>query len=162
MRYLLMLCLALAGTSALAETYRWTDSAGRTVISDTPPAGTAKNVAKAGGQTTPEDAMSFAVKRAAEAFPVLLYTSADCVEQCKQARDLLNGRGVPFTEKMIQSPKEVEELKQLVGDTFVPSLKVGNQRFRGIESAAYHNLLDLAGYPKTAAYGTKPSGGLSK
>lgn len=162
MRYLLMLCLTLAATLAQADTYRWLDSGGRTVVSDTPPPGKSKGVVKTGGKAEPGDNMPFAVKKAAEAFPVTLFTAADCIKECKDARDLLNSRGVPFTEKMLQKPEEVEELKQLVGDVFVPSLKVGGQRFRGFESGAYHNLLDLAGYPKTAAYGSKPSGGLSK
>jgi glutaredoxin len=162
MRYLLMLCLALPGTSLLADTYRWTDSAGKTVISDTPPPGSPKALVKAGGKAETGDNLSFATKKAAEAFPVTLYTAADCVNECKQARDLLNGRGVPFAEKMVQKPEEIAELKQLIGDAFVPSLKVGSQRFRGFEAGAYNNLLDLAGYPKTAAYGSKPSGGLSK
>lgn len=161
MRYLLMLCLALASGAALAETYRWTEN-GKVMITDTPPPGKAKAVQKAGGKEEPGDPTPFAVKKAMEAFPVLLYTSAECVDECKQARELLNGRGVPFAEKMVQTPEEMNELKQLVGDVFVPSLKVGNQRYRGFEAGAYHNLLDLAGYPKTAAFGFKPSGGLSK
>ena len=162
MRYLLlMLCLALAGAAVQAETFRWTDGAGKTVISDTPPPGKAKGVVKVGGKPEASDGMSFATKRAAEAFPVILYTSADCVSECKQARDLLSGRGVPFTEKMVQTPAEIEELKQLAGDLFVPTVKVGKQNFRGFEAGAYNNLLDLAGYPKTAPYGSKPSGGLN-
>ncbi|MBK6355542.1 MAG: glutaredoxin family protein [Betaproteobacteria bacterium] len=88
-----------------------------------------------------------------------LYTSADCVLECKNARDLLTGRGVPFTEKMVQTPEEVAELKQLVGDLFLPSLKVGKQSFRGFEAGAYNNLLDLAGYPKSTA---KTASGESK
>jgi glutaredoxin len=148
MRYLLTLCLVLAAAGVQAETYRWTDTGGHTVVSDTPPPGKAKGVVKVGGKAEASDGLSFATKRAAEAFPVTLYTSADCVSECKNARDLLTGRGVPFTEKMVQKPEEVAELKELVGDTFVPSLKVGNQRFRGFETAAYDNLLDIAGYPK--------------
>lgn len=162
MRYLLMLCLTLAATFAQADTYRWLDTGGRTVVSDTPPPGKTKGVVKNGGKAEAGDNQSFATKKAAEAFPVTLYTSAECIDGCKQARDLLNGRGVPFTEKMLQTQAEIDELKQLVGDAAVPALKVGNQRFRGFEAAAYDNLLDLAGYPKTAAYGSKPSGGLSK
>ena len=142
MRYPLTLCLLLAATCAVGDTYRWTDSAGRTVVSDTPPPGKTNEV-----------------RRAVENFPVTLYTSADCVSECKQAREFLNGRGVPFTEKMVQTPEEVAELKGLVGDTFVPSLKVGNQRFRGFETGAYDNLLDLAGYPKTTL---KSAGGQGK
>ena len=151
MRYLLTLCLALATAGVQAETYRWTDSGGRTVISDTPPPGRAKGVVKAGGNAEPSDGLSFATKRAMESFPVTLYTSADCVAECKNARDLLTGRGTPFTEKMLQKSEDFEELKQLVGDVFIPSIKVGKQNFRGFEAGAYNNLLDLAGYPKSAA-----------
>ncbi|MBU1363958.1 MAG: glutaredoxin family protein [Gammaproteobacteria bacterium] len=159
MRYLLPLCLVLAAAGVQADTYRWTDSAGRTVVSDTPPVGKATGVVKLGGKPEASDGLSFATKRAMELFPVTLYTAADCVAECKNARDLLNGRGTPFTEKMLQKPEDFEELKQLVGDVFLPSLKVGKQSFRGFEAGAYNNLLDLAGYPKSAA---RITGGDSK
>ena len=162
MRHLLVLCLALTSACAVAETYRWVDPAGRTVISDTPPPGRAHSVAKAGASDGNTDGLPYAAKKAAEDFPVTLFTSADCVSQCKDARDLLNVRGVPFTEKMVQKQEDLDELKQLVGDAYVPALKVGKQSFRGFETGAYNNLLDLAGYPKTAPYGSKPGGGLSK
>ena len=162
MRYLFVICLALASVGTSAETYRWTDTNGQTVVTDTPPPGKARSVVRVGGNPDAGDGLSFATKKAAEAFPVVLFTSADCITECKQARELLNGRGVPFTEKMLQKLEEIEELKQLVGDVFVPSVKVGNQRFRGFESGAYNNLLDLAGYPKSAPLGSKPSGGASK
>jgi len=162
MRYLLTLCLVLGFAQAHAETYRWIDTGGRTVISDTPPPGKVKSVVKSGEKAESGDGLSFATKKAAESFPVTLYTSADCITDCKNARDLLNGRGVPFTEKMVQKPEDIEELKQLVGDGFVPSLKVGKQSFRGIEAGAYNNLLDLAGYPKTAPNAGKTTDGQSK
>ena len=162
MRYLLILCLALTSTCASAEAYRWVDPAGRTIISDTPPPGRARDVSKTGSASEASDGLPYEVRRAVENFPVTLYTSADCASECKQARDLLNARGVPFTEKMLQKQEDVDELKKLVGDAFVPALKVGKQGFRGFEPAAYNNLLDLAGYPKSAAYGSKPSGGLAK
>lgn len=161
MRYLLMLCLAFAGTSAISEVYKWTEG-GRTVISDTPPPGKAKILSKSENNTEAGDNLPFATKKAVEAFPVTLYTAPDCTADCKQARDLLNARGVPFTEKSVQKQEEIDELKQLVGDAIVPSLKVGNQKSRGFEAGAYNNLLDLAGYPKTAPYGSKPSGGQNK
>ncbi|PKO39320.1 MAG: glutaredoxin family protein [Betaproteobacteria bacterium HGW-Betaproteobacteria-4] len=159
MRYLLPLYLLLAAVGVQADTYRWTDSGGRTVISDTPPPGGAKSIAKLGGKPEASDGLSFATKRAMELFPVTLYTTPDCVAECKNARDLLNGRGTPFTEKVLQTQEDIDELKQLVGDLFLPSLKVGKQSFRGFEAGAYNNLLDLAGYPKSAA---RITGGDSK
>jgi len=160
MRPLFILCLALASSAVSAETYRWVDSTGRVIISDSPPPSTAKTVAKVGESNENTDGLPFALRKAKENFPVTLYTSADCTTDCKQAREILNGRGVPFTEKMLQNAEDANELKQLVGDVFIPSLKVGKQSFRGFESGAYNNLLDLAGYPKSAPYGSKPSGGL--
>ena len=162
MRYLLILCLALTSTVAPAQAYRWVDPQGRTVITDTPPPGRARDVSRAGSASEISDGLPYEVRRAVENFPVTLYTSADCASECKQARDFLNARGVPFTEKMLQKQEDVDELKQLIGNAFVPALKVGKQSFRGFEPAAYNNLLDLAGYPKSAAYGSKPSGGLAK
>jgi glutaredoxin len=163
MRHLLALCLLLGSLAATAETYRWVDSAGHIMVTDTAPPGKTKSVAKSGeAASTGGDELPFATKKAVENFPVTLYTTADCVAQCKNARDLLNGRGVPFSEKMLQKQEDYDELKALVGDAFVPSLKVGKQSNRGFEAGAYNNLLDLAGYPKSAPYGSKPSGGLAK
>jgi glutaredoxin len=107
--------------------------------------------------------MPYATRQAAEKFPVTLYTAANCVDACKQARDLLNGRGVPFSEKMLNSEQEIAELsKRLGGEAATPSIFVGQQSFKGFESGAWNNLLDLAGYPKSAPYGAKPSGAFTQ
>lgn len=162
MRRLLITGLILASTCAFGQTYRWVDASGRTVFSDTPPPGKAKNVAKSEAADSSGDNLPFATKLAMEKFPVTLYTAADCTTDCKQARELLNSRGVPFTEKPLQKKEEFDELSALVGDAFVPSLKVGKQSARGFSASSFNNLLDLAGYPKTAPYGAKPAGGSGK
>ena len=151
MRHLIVVFLAVFSLCAHAQTYRWVDSNGRTGFSDTPPAGKARAKSPTAA-SAPGDGLPFATKRASE----------DCTDDCKRARDLLSGRGVPFTEKVVQKQAEFDELKELVGDAFVPSIKVGNQRSRGFEATSYHNLLDLAGYPKTAPYRSKPADGQSK
>jgi len=161
MRRLSLLALTLISATAFAQTYRWVDPAtGKTMITDTPPPRTIQQVRKTAAGPASDGVQSVTVRRAAENFPVTLYTSADCTTECKNARDLLNRRGVPFTEKMIQKPEDFAELKALVGEAFVPSIKVGGQSQKGFEQGAYNNLLDLAGYPSTAPYGSKPSGGL--
>lgn len=163
MRHLVLLAFALASATAWAQTYRWVDPAtGKTVISDSPPPVTAKSVVKKEAELAVGGSQSYAVRRAAENFPVTLYTSPDCGNVCKQARDLLNGRGVPFEEKMVQKQEEIEELKKLAGETSVPYLKVGKQSVNGFQADTYNNLLDLAGYPTKAPLGSKPSGGLAK
>lgn len=160
MRHLFMLFFITLSVCAHAETYRWIDSSGRTMITDTPPPAKAKRIQKIEGGNQEADSANYATRKARESFPVTLYTSADCTTDCAQARALLNDRGVPFKEKMLQSAADSTDLKKLVGDVFIPSLKVGKQAFPGFEASAYNNLLDLAGYPKSAPYGSKPSGGL--
>lgn len=164
MRQLCLIALALVSSIAFAQTYRWIDPAtGRTMITDTPPPGNAKKVARSKNGTPEEDAqLPFATRKAAENFPVILFTAPECAAECKQARDFLNKRGIPFSEKMVQKPEEFEELKSLVGGNFVPSLKVGKQGIKGFEEGSYNNVLDLAGYPPSAPLGSKPSGGLAK
>lgn len=141
--------LAASMCTAHAQTYRWTDSSGHTIISDTPPPSQARQAARVGGKAQPDDGLPFATRQAAARFPVTLYTTADCGEECQPARDLLKTRGVPFTEKIVQTEAEQAALKALVGDLFVPSLQVGRQHQRGFNASLYEQMLDLAGYPKS-------------
>ncbi len=163
---LVALLLCVASLASAQTTYRWVDPAtGSTIFSDQPPPPSIKRATKISGDE-PGDGrqQSFAVRQAAEKFPVVMYTSADCLDTCQQARNLLNNRGVPFQEKVVQQgTPDMDELKQLAGgEGFVPYLLVGKQGYKGYESGAWSNLLDLAGYPKSAPYGAKPSGAFSK
>ena len=180
-RALPALLSALALSAPLAAhaqtTYRWIDkSTGQTVYSDQPPppgirysiqgsATRADETSDSADSGAPANAPpaalspSYAVRQAAAKFPVVLYTSPNCVSECQQARALLNGRGTPFSEKQLISQNDVDQLAaRLGGAASVPSLTVGRESYSGFEAPAWHNLLDLAGYPKTAPYGSKPSG----
>ena len=160
---LVILSAALLATSlAVAQnTYRWVDKdTGQTIFSDQPPPPGAKHVVTiTAGERIDEQQLPYATRQAAEKFPVTLYTTATCVDECKQARDMLNRRGIPFLEKMVKSNEESAELSKILGsEAAVPSLIVGQQTFKGLDSGAWNNLLDLAGYPKSAPYGARPSG----
>ncbi|WP_153109154.1 glutaredoxin family protein [Propionivibrio limicola] len=162
---LLTSVLTLAATTANAQTtYRWVDPGGKTVFSDQPPPAGAKAIATREGKPPSDDkAIPYAVRIAAEKYPVTLYTAANCTEACADARGLLNGRGIPFSEKMVKNKEEAAELlKDQRNAAKFPTLKVGQQSFVGFESGAWNNLLDLAGYPKSAPYGAKPSGAFAR
>ena len=160
-----LLAGSLAVSLAAAQTtYRWLDASGQTVYSDQPPPVGAKQVVKISGQTPGDDAqMPYATRQAVEKYPVTLYSAANCIELCQNARDLLNQRGVPFTEKLATSEAELAELTRRLGsEAVIPSIFVGQQGFKGYEVVSWNNLLDLAGYPKSAPYGAKPSGAFAK
>lgn len=166
--HLILLAASLSASmlAAAQTTYRWVDQkTGQTVFSDQPPPPGTPGVVKVGSESreaAPQ--VPYATRQAAEKYPVTLYTAASCTDACTQARDLLNQRGVPFTEKMLNNEEDQAEFAKQMGskDVMVPSLVVGQQRFRGLESGAWNNLLDLAGYPKSAPFGAKPSGAFAQ
>ena len=143
---------ALAGAAAAQQLYRWTDEKGRTHITDTPPPAGAKGVRKvtpAGpGGAAAKPAPVAGLERPMKEFPVTLYTAPNCADPCAAARDLLNKRGVPFTETPVFDEDGVAELKKLSGSDNVPALKVGTSVWSGYQRAAYDSLLDSAGYPR--------------
>lgn len=159
------IALAFVSLAGAQTTYRWIDkTTGQTVYSDQPPPPGAKVVETREGKGAAEgQQLPYAVRQAAEKYPVTLYTSANCTDVCASARSLLNGRGIPFTEKLLTSQEEYAEVaKQMGNESFIPGLLVGSQKFAGFETASWNNLLDLAGYPRTAPYGAKPSGVFSQ
>ena len=158
--FILCTSLAFASLAGAQTTYRWIDKAtGKTVFSDQPPPQGAKILeTKESKAATGDQPLPYATRQAAEKYPVTLYTSASCTETCANARALLNGRGIPFSERVLKTPEEVTEVaKQMGNDSFIPGLKVGTEKMAGYEASAWNNLLDMAGYPKSAPYGKKPS-----
>ncbi len=154
-RRLAVAALALLATSlAVAQTtYRWTDPAsGRTVFSDTPPPSGAKNIQQQRGDAgrPGESGQTFAGRRAASNQPVTLYTTGTCVNECRDARDFLKKRNIPFAEKEIRTQADLDDLRKLIGgEGMVPSLQVGKQPAAGFQPDQWNRLLDQAGYPGT-------------
>ncbi len=156
--------LLLANASEAQTTYRWQDPKnGQTVISDRPPpAGVQKVVTQTENSrrntedsaATVDPRLPYATQQASKKYPVTLYSASNCLEACRQARDLLGKRGVPFKEHVLQNEEEISQLSEQLGTSVVvPSLSVGTQYFKGLEANGWQQLLDLAGYPKAKAYG---------
>jgi glutaredoxin len=94
----------------------------------------------------PEVPMSYATRQASQRFPVTLY-SADGCEPCNDGRQLLSRRGIPFQERTLSTPEDKEAMKQQVGSTALPLLKVGGQTIPGFSAQGWSETLDTAGYP---------------
>ncbi|MEF8700222.1 MAG: glutaredoxin family protein [Candidatus Accumulibacter sp. UW26] len=160
-RLLPLAALLLAAPALSADTtYRWIDpNTGGTVISDLPPPPDARQVTRYTGKISDDERpLPYGVRQAMEKFPVILYTTSGCLAVCKQARELLNGRGVPFSERVLNSEQEVADIdQQLGGEAVMPSLVVGRQSARGFAPATWNALLDAATYPTTSPYRVRPS-----
>ncbi|MBA4212708.1 MAG: NrdH-redoxin [Polaromonas sp.] len=151
------LLLGLVSVSALSQgVYRIVGPDGRVSYSDQPPpAANARPVASgapgaAGGANAQ---LPFELRQVASRYPVVLYTSAECAP-CNSGRNLLNARGVPYSEKTITTNEDAEALKRLSGQTSLPFVTIGSQQIKGYSDAEWTQFLDAAGYPKQSALPT--------
>ena len=161
-RSALLAALCLAALAAQAQaTYHWVGKDGKVHYSDQPPAPSEINEvqkkklgpANVVGTSGP----GYEAQRAARKSPLTLYTSANCVQNCKIARDFLGRRGAAFSEKEIRTQDDADEFRKATGidELSVPVLQAGSKSEKGYEENAWNALLDAAGYPRSQG-GTPP------
>jgi len=147
---LALLTLLLAG-AAQAQVYRNVGPDGRVTYSDQPPPAGARATgggAAAGGERS-GGALPYQLNQTAQRYPVTLYSGKDCAG-CNAGRNLLVNRGVPFTEKTVESNDDIAALQRLAGGTALPVVTIGQQRLTGFSDQDWSQYLDAAGYPKTS------------
>lgn len=146
----LSLVTLLASLSAGAEVYRWTDKNGKANYSDLPPPEADAQARRLYDSKIEQDKLPFETKQAAERFPITLYVDERCKEHCATARQWLQKRKAPFSEKILKTAEDGDALKQLSGkkEIFLPSVTVGRKFIEGFEPGAWGTALDTAGYPK--------------
>ena len=154
MRALLILgvSLALAGAAHAQQMYRWVDKGGKVHYTQQPPPPEARNVQRKAlaGSVVETGVAPYATQVAATNFPVTLFAAASCGPACKEARESLEKRGIPFKEVTVGDEKSIEALKRVSGKAQVPALQVGAQVVVGFEPESWKAALDAAGYPASA------------
>lgn len=153
----LVLMLGLVSVSALAQgVYRIVGPDGRVSYSDQPPPAANARAVPAGSPAAASAAnvpLPFELRQVAGRYPVVLYTSAECAP-CNSGRNLLNARGIPYSEKTITTNEDAEALKRLSGQASLPFLTIGSQQIKGYSDNEWTQFLDAAGYPKQSALPT--------
>ncbi|SNS98252.1 protein of unknown function [Noviherbaspirillum humi] len=151
MRAALLLVGLCAGANGAigAEIYKWVGPDGKVTYSDTPPPASARRAEPktSGGAAAAAPQLPYALARAAEAAPVTLYAGADCAP-CDSGRTLLKQRGIPFTEKTVNSDDDITRFHQVNPGGDLPLLTVGRNQQRGFEASAWQTALTAAGYPE--------------
>jgi glutaredoxin len=143
----------LAGT-ALAQ-YKIVAPDGSVTYTDRPPVtetGRVQSIGRSGAATpAPRDdregGLPFELRQVASRYPVTLYAAANCIP-CDNGRQLLLQRGIPYTERRIESGEDTAALERLAGGRTVPALTVGAQALRGFNATDWGSYLDAAGYPR--------------
>ena len=139
----LLLCMA----GASAQMFKWVDDKGVVHYSDTPPPPSQKKVElksfNSGGAAVD---LPFELAEAVRNAPVTLYTTSQCAA-CDQGRSLLQGRGIPFSEKTVTSNDDQKMLGEAGSPGQLPLLVVGSNKLIGFESGAWTQALSDAAYP---------------
>ena len=148
------LSLGAALPAAAQGVYRIVGPDGRVTFSDQPPPASAAAPTARPGSTSAAAgggaALPFELRQVASRYPVVLYTGNDCAP-CNSGRNLLNARGIPYTEKTVTTADDAEALKRLAGEASLPFLTIGGQRLRGFSDAEWTQYLNAAGYPAQSA-----------
>ena len=142
--------LSLAASVSAQTVYRIVGPDGKVSFSDQPPPPTSKarvTTAAPGGGSAVNASLPFELKEVVQRYPVTLYTSASC-SPCASARNLLVSRGVPFTERTVNTAEDVDALKRLAGEASLPLATLGAQQLKGYSEAEWTQYLDAAGYPR--------------
>ena len=147
----------LATATQAQQVHRIVGPDGKVTFSDRAPEdkkaqSTVLSTASGGAASNP--ALPSELRQIASRFPVTLYTGESC-SPCQQARQLLVQRGVPFTERSVNTNDDLDALRRLSGESALPFGTIGRQQLKGFSDAEWTQYLDAAGYP---AQSRLPSG----
>lgn len=148
---LALAALVVAASVQAQPVYRIVGPDGKVTFSDRAP-----EVAQPGAHTstvTPTESatststLPFDLRQVAQRFPVTLYSGDKCAP-CDSARSMLSTRGIPFSERTVNTNEDVEALQRLSGNTNLPFATIGGQQLSGYSATEWAQYLDAAGYPK--------------
>jgi glutaredoxin len=148
----LLLACVCAHLPAAAQMYKWTDAQGTVHYTDTPPpAQKASQVKAPSAGAAGQAALPYELARAVKASPVTLYTTTQSAcAGCDPGCSLLRARGIPYTEKTVNTDEDKEQLRKLAGELELPLLLVGSRTVAGFQDAAWQDALTAAAYPRSA------------
>lgn len=149
----LLACLAFVPLGVQGELFRWVDKDGKVHYGDTKPADVADvESKKLSSSASQNEDLPYETQRAQQNFPVTLYVTSGCGVPCNQARSMLAKRGIPFSEKSLNTQEEVDKFYKMSGSSGAPTLAIGKNYLSGFLESKWNTELDVAGYPKTASY----------
>ena len=157
----LSLCFGIAAQ----QMYKHVDAAGKVTFSDKPPGPSAGGkfepvTSRAQIGSTSTASLPLELRQAAERYPVVLFTGPNC-EPCETGRQMLNRRGIPFSERTVATAADGDALRRLSGDQGLPLLTIGGQQIKGYSDIEWGQFLTAAGYPSSSqlptAYKSPPA-----
>jgi glutaredoxin len=152
--YIALATLMGCALPAYAQQYKVIGANGKVTYTDRPPvvAGDRVSALKSPGPSSVNSAVAslpLELRQAAQRYPVTLYVTGNCAP-CDSARQFLQQRGIPHTEKTVSTVEDGEALQRVTGGRDAPAVTIGAQVVRGLSTESWASYLDAAGYPKTS------------
>ena len=148
----LIALLALAAAAAHAQ-YKIVDPDGRVTYTDRAPTQAQGRVVELGRRSAQAEpavpALPADLQRIAQRHPVTLFSGERC-PPCESGRELLQRRGVPYTERSVVSAADIDALQARTGARTLPALAIGGHVLRGWIESEWQAYLDAAGYPASS------------
>lgn len=146
---LLLAAGVFAPTAPAWALYKVVGPDGKVTYTDRPPtdAQTRTEPVSSSGSVVGGTVLPFAIRQVVQRFPVTLYTGNNC-QPCDAGRALLMTRGVPFIERTVNTPEDVQALRRIEQTDGLPLLRVGGQQIPGFAASEWNSYLDAAGYPR--------------
>lgn len=138
--------VALLATTPAWALYKVVGPDGKVTYTDRPPVDQPAVTLKANGASSASDNLPFELKRVVERYPVTIFTSGDC-GPCDAGRKMLQTRGIPYTEKTVNTDADVKAYTKQEGVNQTPILRVGAKQLVGFNQNEWSSYLDAAGYP---------------
>ena len=129
--------------------YKVTGPDGKVTYTDRPPISSDSRVTSINARSgASEVLLPLDLRRAVSRYPVTLFVAGAGCEPCDAGRNLLRQRGIPFSERQVQTPEDNDALERLSGGRDAPTLSIGSQVLRGLSPEIWGSYLDAAGYPR--------------
>ena len=129
--------------------YKVTGPDGKVTYTDRPPISTDSKVTSINARSgASEVLLPLDLRRAVSRYPVTLFVAGAGCEPCDAGRTLLRQRGIPFSERQVQTPEDNDAFERLSGGRDAPTLSIGSQILRGLSPEIWGSYLDAAGYPR--------------
>ena len=123
---------------------------GRITYTDRPPTDRPAATLKTNGTVVFSASLPFELQRIVSQYPVTFYASSKC-PPCDTARQMLQSRGIPYSEKTVETSEDILTLQKREGVQQLPVLKVGSKQLVGFTQSDWLAYLDAAGYPATSS-----------
>ena len=129
--------LLCAGVSSPAwAQYKVVGPDGRVTYTDRPPVDRPSQAVKSSGTAAGSVPLPYTLRNVVARYPVTLYTSEKC-NPCNSARELLQKRGVPFTEKTITTAEDGQAFAALGAENALPLVTIDGEDARDFDDAVF-------------------------